>query len=174
MPHWTFTTPHRGHPGQVVADALEKLDGDFFAHGFDDDPPADVARLVREAVLTDAVWASGKVQEQRMDGTPTGVVYSGLLGERSLFRNSTPLQGCVFRSGVLDMVPFCEPGSARATYDWDFALRVYTTFGAPAHVPEVVGYWRLNPDGIIAQPSTPVETEAWQERRSEIWNRRAQ
>src|SRR3990167_5720720 len=152
-------------PGDLVWFAIQDSKADYVVHGFDDDPPSSVDVLVHAIESSDAMWASGKVQEYSA-GRPTGVTYSGEPSETLVNRNAVPLQGCVFRREVFSRVPFVCVETLPWTYDWELALRLMYSKEAHVHVNQVVGAWNINPHGMTQGNNTPVHTRLWQARRA--------
>jgi len=159
-----------GHPGVLVDQAICWVKGDLVVHGFDDDPPANLLPLVQALVENPAaLWATGRTGEVSMDWTANGVTYAGTPGDHLLFRNTVPLQGCLFRRALFETISFVEPESMPWSYDWDLVLRLQVAGIVPVHVDKVVGWWAQNPNGLIQAKRAIAEVDCWQERRSSIW-----
>ena len=150
--------------------AISKSSAKYVVHGFDDDPPSNVARLVQECESTKSLWCSSKVTEIRYDKQDP-VTYTGIPEDSLLNRNSVPLQGCVFRRKLLAEVGFLEPDTPFWCYDHDLVLRLYLNGHRHGYVDSVCGYWTINPLGITATPLANAQARVWQDRRSELWKK---
>jgi hypothetical protein len=161
-----------GQHGNLVDVGIKATSGEFVVVGFDDDPPPDLKNLLEVLVSSGALWASGAVAEQDPAGQPTGVVYKGAPQDHLLYRNTVPLQGCIFRRGVFEKVPFVEKGCLSWTVDHDFVLRLWLSGLKHAQVHGEVGRWTVNPEGITSAVRSAEDAEAWQNRRADIWKTR--
>lgn len=152
----------------VLTGLLAVTNSDYVMFGFDDDPPADPLPLL--AVLSSQKglsWASGAVVRPATE-TESEVEYDGSVGPHLLYRNTCPLQGCLFQRAVFAHVPLKTPEAVEHYADWDFILRLAANRDIRhIHVKQRVATWIPNPDGYRAHVTREL-TEAWQTRRSEI------